>query len=135
MRGSNTKTTRGTETVSTDTTTQAPATIATTSSEDRTFAILVHIAGLFTSWLGPLIIFLIRKGDANAAVSTEHAREALNFQLTLFLAYMVLTFSVIGVFLLFVPFVLDLIFCILAAVKASNGQPYRYPLTIRFIKP
>jgi uncharacterized Tic20 family protein len=43
-------------------------------------------------------------------------------------------FILIGIPILFVLVVLDVVLAIVAAVKASNGQPYRYPMTIRFLR-
>lgn len=109
-------------------------TVAAPASNDRTFAILAHVGGLFTSWVAPLVIYLIKKDDAGAAFTTENAKEALNFQITLFIVYMVLTFTLIGFFLIFIPMLFNLVCSILAAVKASNGESFRYPATLRLIK-
>ena len=105
-----------------------------TASNDRTFAILAHIGGIFTSWVIPLIIFLIKKSNPAEAFATEQAREALNFQITVFLVYMLLMFTVVGMFLFFIPMLWAFIFSIIAAVKSSNGVSYRYPLTLRLFK-
>jgi uncharacterized Tic20 family protein len=111
---------------------------ATTSvnPQDKTVAILVHIGGLFFSWLAPLVIYLIKKGSGDD-YTAHHAREALNFQLTLLVAYFacfILSFVLIGLFLFWVAMLTNLILSIMAAVKASNGVDYRYPMTIRFVK-
>jgi uncharacterized Tic20 family protein len=105
-------------------------------TQDTTIAILSHIGGLFTSWVAPLIIYLIKKDDADK-FSAENAREALNFQITLILWYIVcfvLSFVLIGLFLFWVVALANLVLSIIAAVKASNGITYRYPLTWRIIK-
>ena len=47
---------------------------------------------------------------------------------------MLLIFSMVGMFLLFIPMLWNLIFSIIAAVKASNGVAYRYPFILRLIK-
>lgn len=111
------------------------ATTPSAQSTDKTLAILVHIGGLFTSWIAPLIIYLIKKGE-NDAFTTDNAREALNFQITVMIAYFVcfiLTFVLIGILLFWVVMMANLVLCIVAAVKASNGERYRYPMTIRLI--
>lgn len=102
-------------------------------TEDRTLGILVHILGLFTSWLGPLIVYLVSKDG----MTKDNARESLNFQITVMLAYllcMVLALVLIGIFMMWIVFIADLILCIVAAVKTSNGESYRYPMTLRLIK-
>ena len=104
-------------------------------TQDKTFAILVHLAGLFTSWVGPLIIYLIKK-DSDP-FTAANAREALNFQLTIMFAYIIsaiLIVVLVGIVLIWAVVLINLIFSIRAAVKASNGDNYRYPLTIRLIK-
>jgi uncharacterized Tic20 family protein len=103
-------------------------------SQDKTLAILVHLAGLFTSWVGPLIIYLIKK-DSDP-FTAANAREALNFQLTIMVALIIsyiLVFIIVGVFMVGIVMLINLIFSIRAAVKASNGSNYRYPFTIRLI--
>lgn len=112
------------------------ATNASINQPDKTFAILVHIGGLFFSWLAPLIVYLIKK-NSNEEFTVYHAREALNFQLTLLVLYIgcfILSFILIGLFLFWIVMLSNLILSIMAAVKASNGIDYRYPMTIRFVK-
>ena len=110
--------------------------VSSVNPQDKTIAILVHIGGLFFSWLAPLIIYLVKKGS-NEDYTTYHAREALNFQLTLLIVYFVcfiLSFVIIGLFMFWLAMMANLILSIMAAVKASNGVDYRYPMTIRFVK-
>ena len=67
----------------------------------------------------------------------EHGKESLNFQIsvTIYAAVCVLLiFVVIGIPMLILLGVISLILVIVAAVKASSGEFYRYPLTIRLIK-
>ena len=100
---------------------------------DNTLPVLAHILGLFTGWLGPLIILLVTKEER----VKNHARMALNWQLS-FIIYSIvsgiLILAFIGFVLLGVIFVLDVIFCIMAAVKAGRGELWKYPLTIPFLK-
>jgi uncharacterized Tic20 family protein len=113
------------------------STSATASaSPDRTLAVVVHVLSIFFSWLGPLVIYLIKKGDADT-FTADNAREALNFQITICLLYLVcaiLTFVVIGIFLFWIVMLSNLICSIIAAVKASNGISYKYPMTLRLIR-
>ncbi len=104
---------------------------------DRTFAILAHLGGLFTGFVAPSILYLIKKSEPNAEFDTDQAKEALNFQITMCLAYFASWVSMVVLigFLLFPLLVLgNLVLCIVAAVKASNGEAYRYPLTLRLVK-
>jgi uncharacterized Tic20 family protein len=103
-------------------------------SKDRTMAILAHALAIVVGFIGPLVIYLIAKDDEFAA---DQAKESLNFQITVLIAIIIssiLIVVVIGAFLLWAVGIANTILCILAAVAASNGQKYRYPVTIRFIK-
>lgn len=105
------------------------------SKDAKTWAMLCHLLAIFTGFLAPLIIWLIKK-DEEPFVD-EHGKEALNFQITVFIASFVsgiLTMVCVGVFMLLAVAIANIIFCILATVKANKGQPYRYPVSIRFIK-
>ena len=110
--------------------------VTTTPSKDEcNLAMLAHLLGIFTSFVGALIIWLVKKDDS-AFIASE-AVEALNFQITIALGWivaMMLTMILIG-FLLYPVLVLaNLILCIVAAVSASKGKPYRYPFTLRLVK-
>lgn len=68
---------------------------------------------------------------------TDQAKEALNFQITITIAMLiciVLTIVIIGGILAPIVGILNLVFCIIAAVKANNGEAYRYPFALRLIK-
>ena len=107
----------------------------TLSKDDTNMAMLCHILAIFTGFLGPLIIWLIKKDES--AFVDHHGKEALNFQLTLLIAWVasgLLTFVCIGFFLMPVIGIVDLVLCIMAAVSSSRGEEYRYPINIRFVK-
>lgn len=107
----------------------------TPSKDDCNLAMLAHLLGVFTSFVGALVIWLVKK-DQSAFVAQE-AAEALNFQITIalgWIAAMMLTVILIGALLFPVLLLVNLIFCILAAVSASKGQAYRYPFTLRLVK-
>lgn len=102
-------------------------------------ALITLVTGL-PSLVGPLVVWLVkREGDAFVEA---HAREALNFNLSL-LVYVVAAMGLVIVslglaVLVLLPvalaaFVGWLVVVVVAAGRASNGQFYRYPLTIRFI--
>ena len=84
--------------------------------------------------LAPLIIFLIARDDAKLNYAVPHAREALNFQITMLIAAIVLTVSVVGIALLPALVLYDTACVIIGSIKAINGDPWRYPLTLRLIK-
>lgn len=114
------------------------------SKDARMWAMFCHLAGLagllpmtpvFGSVIAPLIIWQIKKD--NFEFVDEHGKEALNFQISILiyaLAAGLLCFVCIGLFLLPAVYLFDLIFLLIAAIKANNGGHYRYPLSIRFVK-
>jgi uncharacterized protein len=104
----------------------------TPNGDERTLAILVHVLSIFF-WIIPgLIIYLLKKDESPFVA--EHAKEAMNFQLTLTLLYIVLAISIVGIIFLWVPYVIQLVLCIVAAIKASDLKLYKYPMTLRLIK-
>ncbi len=102
------------------------------SSDEKILAILAHVLTLIGWFIPPLIIYILKK-DESSFVS-QHAKESLNFQLTITLVCILLVISIIGALLLWAVGVIVLVFVILASIQANNGSPYRYPLNIRFIK-
>ncbi len=105
------------------------------SKDDKTMAMLCHLLGLLTSFIGPLIIWLIKK-DQSPFVD-EQGKEALNFQITVAIAMVVASLSTaicIGIVLLPAVGIADLVLCIMACVAANKGEHYKYPLCIRLVK-
>lgn len=104
------------------------------SSEDKTLAILAHLGGIFFSVIPSLIIWLVKN---DSPFVTAHAKEALNFQITLIFGFVLAFFLMlvlIGFFLFWALGVINLVLCIVAAVKASSGENFRYPLTLRLVQ-
>jgi uncharacterized Tic20 family protein len=104
----------------------------TPTNDERTLAILCHVLAIFFWILPPLIIYLIKKDES--AYVAEHAKESLNFQITVSIVAIVLALTVIGIVLIWVLGIARLVFMIIATIRASDNQLYRYPLTIRLIK-
>ena len=85
--------------------------------------------------LAPLIVWLIKR--AESAEVDAHGKESLNFQLSMLIYSIIagiLTLVLIGFVLLPILHVLNVVFVIIASIRASEGQLYRYPLPIRFLK-
>jgi len=112
------------------------------SADEKTWAMIAHLSALagyiipmLGNVLGPLVVWLVKK-DTMPFVE-EQGKEALNFQITVFIAFMVcipLCFIVIGIPLMFAVGIAALVFMVIAAIKAQNGEHYRYPLTLRLVK-
>jgi uncharacterized protein len=104
-------------------------------SDQRMWSVFAHIGGVFVSFLVPLVILLVFKG--RGAFVENQAKEALNFQITLAIAYVVglITFIiVIGLFIVPAALICSIVFAILAAIASNRGELYRYPLTLRLVK-
>ncbi len=112
------------------------------NKDARNWAMLCHMSALtgllgngIGFLLGPLIIWLVKK-DSHAFVD-EQGKEAVNFQITMLIAFIVagiLAFALIGIPLLLILAVVNIVFPILAGLKASNGEHYRYPFALRLVK-
>ena len=119
---------------------------------ERTWDVLCHVSALsmliglpFGNILGPLIVWLLRRGSSPSA--DAHGKESLNFQISVTLYLVLAAALTVGLMFILIGFlmlplliaavivvpVIDAILVIIAAIKASNGEFYRYPLTIRFI--
>jgi len=104
----------------------------TPTSDERILAILAHILTLVGSFIPPLVIYLLKKDESSFVAA--HARESLNFQITVFIVIVILAITIIGVLFIWLVGVIDLVLVIVAAVRASDNKLYRYPFTIRLIK-
>lgn len=107
---------------------------AATNSDDNLLAMLAHLLGIVSGFIGALVIWLVKK-DTPAVEA--HAREALNFQITLAIAYvigLVLTLILIGGLIILAVWVLNIVFSILAGLAAYKGSAYRYPFALRLVK-
>ena len=114
---------------------QQPSSSSSPSQESKNLALLCHLLGLLTSFLGPLILWLMKKEEDSYI--EHHGREALNFQIMLIIAYFVggiLTFVCIGFIIMLAAWIMDIVFSIMACIAASKGQMYRYPVSLRLIK-
>lgn len=107
------------------------------SQDDKTMAMIGHLSGILVGFIGPLVIWLINKDKADKGWLVGQAKEALNFQITVVIAYiigMILTMVLIGVLVVFGVMIANLILCIMAGLKANEGADYRYPFALRLIK-
>jgi len=117
------------------------------SSDERMWAMLGHLSA-FTAFitgigciLGPLVVWLIKR--ETLAFAGEQAKEALNYNITVALAFValwvltIITFG-LGIVLTFpigcVLFIAWIVFTVIAAIKANEGVAYRYPFTLRLVK-
>lgn len=119
----------------------------TAGNDDRVLAVLAHLspiiaaivsAGLL-SFLGPLILWLVYK-DRNALVRNA-AATSFNFHITVWICWIVawvFLFTVIGIpiaiLLWVVPAIAQIVFSIIGAMRAWNGEIYSYPFQIPILR-
>lgn len=122
-------------------TTQEKETTQPVPSKDETmWAVFCHLSGLagfiipFGNIIGPLVIWLIKKDEF--PLVHDQGKEALNFQISMtiyILVSVILIFVAIGILLLIALGLFSIIAMVIAAIQASEGKKFRYPLSIRFI--
>lgn len=109
--------------------------------DERMWGMLCHLSALagfvipFGNLIGPLIVYSMKKDEY--AFVADQGKESLNFQISV-LVYLIISgiavLFVIGIFFLMVIGLFTLILTVVASVRANDGEFYRYPLCIRFIK-
>lgn len=103
-------------------------------SGEKAIAVFTHVLGIFFGFIPALVVYAANR---DSSFVLEHAKEALNFQLTVFVAHIVswvLMFVLIGYLTMAVTGIASLALSLLAAIKASEGKDCRYPFTIYFVR-
>ena len=121
---------------------QPPVLPATEVKADNTMGMLCHLLSLtqllgvpLGNILGPLIVWLVKR-DEDPFVDLC-GKESLNFQISMTIYLVIagiLILLFVGLFIIPVLMILNIVYTIIAAIKASEGTSYTYPFTIRFIK-
>ena len=104
------------------------------TKEERLLAMLIYVSSFFTVFIGPLIIWLLKKDDSSFV--DYYGREYFNFLISYTIYSIVSTILMIvliGFITIWVVGILAFIFTIIAAVKAYNGEMYQIPLVFRLI--
>ena len=118
-----------------------PPPSGTPSAEEKQWGLFAHLSSLigliipFGNVIGPLIVWQVKKDSLPFAA--DQGKEALNFNITVAIAAVIaslLIFVAIGLLLLPLVGLVWLIFTIMGALKANNGEAYRYPFALRLIK-
>jgi len=111
------------------------------SKDERTWGMLCHLSSLagyvvpFGSVIGPLVVWLMEKDEFPFV--NDQGREAVNFHLSMLIFEIIaffLCFVLIGFVVLPLLLIFELIQVVLASISANDGKPYRYPLTMQFVK-
>lgn len=103
-------------------------------ADEKLWATLVHVGGILFNWIPALIGYLVLK-DRGPFVRA-HTATALNFQITIFIAYIVggiLLVVGIGLVIWLAAWVVNIVFSIIAAIRANKGEFYTYPVAIKFV--
>ena len=122
-------------------------------AEERQWAMFAHLsaivggvvtagwAGSIGCFLGPLVIWLMKK--ETMPFVDDQAKEALNFNITVGIVFLVLFLLTLGTLglgilltgpLMIIVGIAWLVFTVIAAIKANDGVAYRYPFTLRLVK-
>lgn len=105
---------------------------------ENTYLMLMHLSqlsGLIVPFLGyivPILLWITNK-DTNVNVD-RHGKNILNFTISYLIYSVVLAITLIGIPLLVILGILYLVFVILGTLRANNGEYWKYPLSIEFIK-
>ena len=108
--------------------------ITAPNSDDKNIATVTHLGGTVFSFVPALIVWILKKDDS--AYIADQAKEALNFQITVLIAQFVagiLAIILIGFLFMGIIWILNVVFCIIAAIASSKGEAYRYPFCLRLI--
>lgn len=103
--------------------------------DEKLWAVLTHLGGIFFPVVVPLVVYLVLR-DRGPFVR-QHTATALNFHLTMLIAYaigVITSWLIVGLFVILAAALLVLIFGIMAAVAAGRGEFYTYPLAITFVR-
>jgi uncharacterized protein len=114
-----------------------PPPVGYANNDEKTWALIAHFGGIVVGFIAPLVALLV-KGNESPTVRA-HAVEALNFQITwgvVLIITVILGICTLGIlsFLPFIAWIVIVVFCILAGMKANEGQLYTYPMTLRLVK-
>jgi uncharacterized Tic20 family protein len=103
------------------------------TTDELNMGMLCHLLGIFTMWVGPLIIWLLKK-DSSKYIDAQ-GKEALNFQITWTIGCFLCLFGLcFALPLMALVQITRIVFSIIGTVEANKGELYRYPVTFRFIK-
>jgi hypothetical protein len=120
------------------------------NAEERKWAGIMHFSGICCGFIVGLILWIVKK-DTSPFLN-DQGKEAVNYQISIFIASVVLGIgvgiialvlgvihlSLIGTLLTYLVwaavFIGNLLMCITAGTKANSGVVYRYPAALRLIK-
>lgn len=102
-----------------------------TPGSEKLLAVGGHLLAIPFEFFAPVIGYFVFR-DKGPFI-THHVRESLNFGITMLLVMVVFAISIVGLLFLWVPPIYWFIMRVIAAVKAAQGEFFKYPLTLRFV--
>ncbi len=106
------------------------------TSDERTYATITHLTGLISLPVA-IIMWQVKKNESPWL--GDHLKEAVNFQISLFIWMLIMgvaaivTLGLAVIPLLIFTTILRLVGCIRAGVYANKGRYHRYPASWRII--
>ena len=103
--------------------------------DDRLYTIIMHLSQFVTAIIIPLIMWIL--GKDRSSVIDQHGKNIINFWISYLIYFAIATILVvvlIGIPLLVVLGIVVFVSIVIATIKAANGEAWRYPFTIEFIK-
>src|SRR5690625_3348452 len=104
-----------------------------TTEDERLFSMLIYLLSFVFPVVAPLVIWILKKDQSDFV--NHHGKEYFNFLLSYAIYSFIsaiLIIVLIGIFLLIVLGIMVVVFTIVAAIRAFEGERYRFPLVIRF---
>lgn len=104
------------------------------SDDDKTMGMIAHGGAIFLGFWAPLLIMIIKK---ESPFAQQEAKEALNFQILLAIAYLVsflLMFVCVGFITFVAAWIVAIVFGVQGAMANNQGRAYRYPFNWRIVK-
>lgn len=99
------------------------------TADDKSMSLIAHLLALLTGWIGPLILYLMKKDTATPWVKL-HAKQAMMWSLVIYVIVIVsipLSFICIGYVTMAAAGVLNIVFPIIGMFKTNKGEKFLYP--------
>lgn len=112
-----------------------PLAFQNVSQEDKNMAMIMWILSFFTSFIGPLLIWLMKKDES--AYLNQQGKNCLNFIISYGIYVVIstiLTAIVIGALFLIVISIATVIYIILGVMASNKGEDFKVPFTFEFLK-
>jgi len=100
--------------------------------DEKSFVALMQASQFLSAFIAPLVMWLLFR--AKSAIVDEAGKNILNFQLSYLLYFLLLIVTCVGILLIPILAIMMAVLIVIAIIKSLNGESWRYPLSIRFLK-